>query len=295
MTTKCFALVNGRRMRLTKLDRCGRLSTDPCSSVVSDGFVTATISGEIDEGEEIEQKNAAGEVCVSRPPCPTKKWNTAEIEFCKVDPALFQLINPKWKLLHNAAGDVVGIAMGKEFTCDAGFALEIWTDVEGDDICDNPDAEGAWGYFLLPWMSNGYLSGDVAVANATINFTFNAKTKTKSKWGAGPYDVMLDAGGQPAPLFEPVESWEDTRIMVVDVEPPQAGCGCYIAATGATSGTPGAFTPTDAWAPEDIDDLRDSAVTASPATAWTAGSYVELDDGSRAHWDGDTWEPGTAP
>ncbi|MDX3525076.1 hypothetical protein P1P75_01050 [Streptomyces sp. ID05-39B] len=63
-----------------------------------------------------------------------------------------------------------------------------------------------------------------------------------------------------------------------------------VAATGATAGTPGSFTPSGSVAPGDITDL--TTVTASPATAWTTGQYVVLGDATEAHWDGDSWESG---
>lgn len=69
--------------------------------------------------------------------------------------------------------------------------------------------------------------------------------------------------------------------------------GAPITATGATAGTPGAFTPSGAVTPLAIDDLAD--VTASPATAWTEGQYVVLGDSSSAYWDGDSWAVGAAP
>lgn len=298
---QCFALVNGRRMRVTKVDNCGRPVGGNCSVVVTSGFVTATLSGEIDEGDEITVKNAAGETCVSRVPCPTKKWTNAEIEFCEVDVQLFQLFNPKWRILRNAAGSAVGVAMGRDFTCDGGFALEIWTDVEGDiDVCDNPDAEGAWGYLLVPWMTNGFLSGDVAVANDAISFTFSAKSKVNTRWGAGPYDVMVGDGGAPAPLFDPVEGWEDFRLMIVDITPPDAVCGCQPldyttppAATGATAGTPGTYTPAGAAQPRNLAALAN--VTADPTEAWVDGEHVRLYDGSTAYWNGTAWVAGEAP
>ncbi|MEU8133237.1 hypothetical protein [Streptodolium elevatio] len=65
-----------------------------------------------------------------------------------------------------------------------------------------------------------------------------------------------------------------------------------VVATGATAGSPGAFTPSGATAPFDIADL--GTVTASPLTAWTTGQHVILGDTSHAHWDGDSWEPGNA-
>lgn len=299
----CFALVNGRRMRLTKVDNCGRPVAGQCSQVVTSGFVTATLSPEIDEGEEITVKNAAGETCVSRPPCPTKKWTNAEIEFCEVDVELFAMLNPKWRIIRNAAGIAIGVAMGRDFTCDGGFALEIWTDTEGDlDVCDNPDAEGAWGYLLLPWMTNGAITGDVAVANDAITFTMSAKSKIKSRWGSGPYDVMLDAAtpANPAPLFEPVEGWQDMQLIIVDVAPPEPQCGCQPldyttppAATGATAGNPGFFTPTPSAQPSNIGAL--AGVVAEPATPWVDGQHVRTYAGDSVWWNGTAWVIGEAP
>ncbi|MGW6600605.1 phage tail tube protein [Streptomyces sp. NPDC055036] len=64
------------------------------------------------------------------------------------------------------------------------------------------------------------------------------------------------------------------------------------AATGATAGTPGAFTPSGSVAPYDLADL--ALVTADPLTAWTTGQHVVLGDGSNAAWDGDSWAEGVA-
>jgi hypothetical protein len=65
-----------------------------------------------------------------------------------------------------------------------------------------------------------------------------------------------------------------------------------VAATGATAGTPGTFSPTGSLAPYDLVDL--DLVTADPATAWTTGQYVTLGDGSNAYWDGADWVTGIA-
>jgi hypothetical protein len=65
-----------------------------------------------------------------------------------------------------------------------------------------------------------------------------------------------------------------------------------VAATGATAGTPGAFTPAGAVAPANLAAL--SGVTASPATAWTTGQSVVLGDASSAHWTGSAWASGVA-
>lgn len=65
-----------------------------------------------------------------------------------------------------------------------------------------------------------------------------------------------------------------------------------VAATGATAGAPGAFTPTGATTPADLAAL--TGITADPATAWTTGQHVVLGDASQAHWNGTAWAAGAA-
>jgi hypothetical protein len=67
-----------------------------------------------------------------------------------------------------------------------------------------------------------------------------------------------------------------------------------IPATGATAGTPGAFTPAGSLPPPDFPELLVAGITASPATAWTVGQYVVLGDASSAHWSGTAWVVGVA-
>jgi hypothetical protein len=64
------------------------------------------------------------------------------------------------------------------------------------------------------------------------------------------------------------------------------------AATGATAGTPGSFTPGGAMAPGNFAAL--SSVVASPTTAWTTGQHVILGDLSHAFWNGTAWMVGNA-
>jgi hypothetical protein len=63
-----------------------------------------------------------------------------------------------------------------------------------------------------------------------------------------------------------------------------------VAATGATAGQPGYFTPTGATTPANLAAL--SGITASPATAWTTGQYVVTADLLAANWTGSAWAAG---
>jgi hypothetical protein len=70
--------------------------------------------------------------------------------------------------------------------------------------------------------------------------------------------------------------------------------GGTVQATTFTAGTPGTITPTDATEPSTFAELTGGpAVTASPATAWTTGQYVQLPGttavGDRVSWNGTAW------
>jgi hypothetical protein len=66
-------------------------------------------------------------------------------------------------------------------------------------------------------------------------------------------------------------------------------------ATGATAGTPGTWTPAGSAPPADVASLTagtPNPVTASPATAWTTGQYVQTATAGptgQAHWNGTAW------
>jgi hypothetical protein len=69
------------------------------------------------------------------------------------------------------------------------------------------------------------------------------------------------------------------------------------AATGATAGVPGSWTPGGSDAPADIAALQASGIVANPNTAWTTGQYVQTQTAStpgRAYWNGTAWVQGSA-
>jgi hypothetical protein len=69
-------------------------------------------------------------------------------------------------------------------------------------------------------------------------------------------------------------------------------------ATGAAAGTPGTWTPAGADPPADVAALQASSITASPATPWTTGQYVQTATAGaagQACWTGSGWVGGAAP
>lgn len=102
-----------------------------------------------------------------------------------------------------------------------------------------------------------------------------------------------------ATLSLPLETKPDIEFGVEGDSEIVTGGGTTgtVAATGANAGTPGVWTPVGSVPPANLTALQNAlpAIAANPATAWTTGQYVDVGDASDAHWDGDTWESGTAP
>jgi len=244
----CPSFIGARVLRVTKLDSCGRPVYGPCSQVVTDGFVSVEISPEVEEGETYTQRNAAGDLCVSERGQDALQWFTVSIEFCRVDPALFTLMNPTWKVVRNAQGEPTGFRVGTKFSDREGFALELWPKATTQGaICDDDAPEDAEpnGYFLLPYVL-GTAPESWTLEDGVATFTLNGRTKGGSLWGRGPYNVVHDASGNPSPLLEPIDSGSVTgdpdhfHTDIVTVAPPTPECGCQpleAITPGALNGT----------------------------------------------------------
>lgn len=222
MATKKMKVLRGKRIRVTRLGDCG-LPPDygeDCSYVVTKGFVTATLTAEIEEGTEITQLDADGDLCISSQSRHNFKRWTISLELCDVDPELVSLLT-KVTLETDADGDVVGYrsVQGK---IENDFAFELWSGID-DQVCEDGQE---YGYFLVPWVSGGTL-GDIAIENGAVTFEINnAFSNGGGLWGVGPYDVVPDAAGDPAPLGVAIQDGEHHVQRLTTIAPPDATDGC---------------------------------------------------------------------
>lgn len=222
----CPSFLRGRRMRVTRLDTCGRPVAGAGNQVVTSGFISVEMSPEVSEGEEIEVKNAGGELCITDKACDAIKWYNVTISLCQVDIDLVTIMNPTWRRIVDESGEVIGWAENNNQDCSVGFALELWTEVaNAESVCDNPDAEGAWGYLLLPYLVGGTV-GDLTIENAEVTFEYTSRTKIGSRWGVGPYNIRQNpVTSAPMPLPIVVASDEPRIFLITTLAPPDAVCG----------------------------------------------------------------------
>lgn len=192
--TKCLSLVKGRRIRVTRLDGCGRPIYGDDSQVVTKGFITVAYTANTTETDEINVPNASGEVCIYEPSVTSLVGYGVEITFCQVDPELLALVTGQNVVLAADGSTVVGFDVDTKIGLDnSNFALELWAGSPAGDACSTAGAQGSFGYILLPFVSGGIL-GDFTVENAAVTFTVTgANTKEGNAWGVGPYkDIMLN-------------------------------------------------------------------------------------------------------
>lgn len=225
MPTTCWSPIRGRAMRVTKLNACGEWSAGPKMMAVSEGFVSVQLSFQYEDGEQTRKKSANGELCVVDPGKPALAQIDAEINFCGVDPDLWNIIsgNP---LVVDRNGDATGLRIGERV--DSNWALEVWTDVSGA-ACGEDD-EVPYGYLLLPFLFGGKI-GDLTVEEAAMDLTLSSSTKRNSLWGVGPYGVTYHDGTLPADppvvgaLLEAIGPKDHMHMDVVLVPPPTGACG----------------------------------------------------------------------
>lgn len=217
MATKKLASIKGRRMRLTRLDACGVPVVGSCSSLVTDGFIQIDIEEEVEEGEEISQKNAWGDYCIQEKDPDITKWVNVSVNMCQVDPDALDIIALN-AVPVVAGSDTVGATFGRTLAS-AAFGIEVWTKAAGQDACVGGTTE--WGYVVVPFVKNGRLSGGLSIANAALTVPLQGQGfPAPADWGITPYDdnPLLRTGGFPTG-----DMW---GIVRTTVQPPAVTAGC---------------------------------------------------------------------
>lgn len=221
MATHSFIPVLGKRIRVTRLDNCGRFP-DPGETdafIATDGFVTVSLTSEVEDGTEILKRKADGSLCVNERSADSFKYFGLEMELCGVNPALLSMMTNA-EAYQDGAGEDAGIVVA-EGDIQKWFALEVWTGLHGSGGCG--EGEDASGYVLLPFVVGGVL-GDIEIGGEdAVTFTITgARTKGGNVWGVGPYDVVYDNSepAEAAPLPTPLDPLDHLLLIDTALAPP---------------------------------------------------------------------------
>ena len=213
MATQILKSIKGKTVRLTRLDSCGNVVEGSCSTVVSDCFVSVTLSGEFEAGDEYIQKNAWGELCINdKDPDILKRVNVSVV-FAEINPDALDILTAANPVV--SGGNTIGASWSAEPN-ETAFALEVWTKRTGVD-CVGSDPE--WGYFVIPFVRNGKIDGDLAIENGSLTMTVMGEGFPASNtWGTSPYT--------PNPFLQPFPAGDLFGMVVTTVQPPADSGGC---------------------------------------------------------------------
>lgn len=226
MPAVCYQPIGGKVMRAIKVDACGTVLTGVGScKVITDGFVSIQRTAEYENPDEFIVKNANGDICVNFRTNPVLKWVNLEMQFCKVDPELFNLITGSPLVMDDAATpNAVGFRTRENVVSTVNFALEVWTNMAGSSSCSGGTVQ--YGYYLAPWIVQGTL-GDLTFENGPISFTVTARTKAGSLWGVGPFNIRNTVvSPTPAKLITAINALDHEHLQITNLAPPAAACGC---------------------------------------------------------------------
>lgn len=231
MPTRSITPIRGKRLRVTQLDDCGRI-TPTSMSITTEGFVTVSLSAQVEDGVDIQVRNASGALCINERGNPSFSGFDVEIEFCDVNPSLISFVTNAQDY-EDYAGDIAGFKIAEgEIT--GKFALELWTGLAG--VACGEDGEEASGYILLPLVKAGTL-GDLEIGGEdAITFSLaNSSTDGGNTWGVGPYDVLMDGDEETpeaAPLPEALDPLDHFLMIETYVAPPEPNAEPTVVPTG---------------------------------------------------------------
>lgn len=166
-------------MRLAKLDPTGVPMPGAGNLYVTDALIKLESKTILREGDDFEQPNGCGAVCVTYKDCDRLKRLDLSMELCTPDPQLKQMIAGGTLFDSNRgyAFPEVGLA-----TCPYGVSIEAWTKavVNGTQASDYP-----WFRWVFPrtiWNA----PGDFSLENAITGNVLTGHAEENPNWYNGP-------------------------------------------------------------------------------------------------------------
>ena len=280
-----FPIFKGLAMRLTRIDACGKPIEGDGNRLATKGFVSVQLTPVMRDRQEAEPINAEGRVCFSGTTPATRKWHTAEIAFCGVDPELVSMLTGYEKVL-GYDDAVIGMGDLPDIDDEFGVAVEVWTGGDADDDCPEPiddsvldiSDSGKTGGYLLFGAREWSPMGNITISEGVADFGLSGITYRIPQWGRGPYNVLQDDKGVPSRLKVGPGNKRHYTLLRTKVAPPAPTDGAVKLSVKSifTAASP-YYGPTAAIvAPDQVD--KAAAEPAGPPPSAAAKPPVKTDD-----------------
>lgn len=169
------------RMRLTRLNPDGSPLVGAKSQIVSNALTKANFTPQTEDGDEIELKNGAGELCVYYLAPATLKSMDFELDLCSPDPESAEMLSGGDVLVDGS--DSVGYAAPEVGTIPVpnGMSVELWSRAI---INSAPALVNPYLHWVFPrlFLVQDQLSFEADAAQPV----FKGNGQQNDGWGTGP-------------------------------------------------------------------------------------------------------------
>lgn len=176
--------VNGVALRVSRLDTDGSILPGENSIYTQKAFMSFQFTPEMEEGEEITEKNADGSLCYSSQERSTLKRVSLTLAVCSPDPELEELLLGG-TIFTGTDGDVLGYASPEsgEVANPNGVAIEAWS--RAMDQSGKPMAKNPFYHWVFPYGAFAP-SGDRVMENGLMANEYEGWATGNAEFGAGP-------------------------------------------------------------------------------------------------------------
>ena len=199
----CPASLHVLAARATRLNSDGSPATGATASYVTAHPMRVGLNPEVEEGEETLQRNGAGRICVIyRAPDEIKYWNL-ELDNCRIEPALFELMIEGMDLIPGAGeeapiGNILpsGIGDGSDAV---GVGIEFWTRAWDGDAALAGTPYIRWYIPKAVWTL-----GDNELSAEALTVSMTGRSENNPAFGDpyGDHPATFTANGRPAYFFD---------------------------------------------------------------------------------------------
>jgi len=215
MPTQDYAAsIQGVSIRVTRLDASGNLLNTAGDSYTTSAFMRISFTPEYEQGDEITEKSANGQICVSYQAPDTLKRVTMELAICEPDPELTNLISGGLLLRKNYG----------TFALPSNKSVGWGSPAVGDDPAGNGVAIECWSYavtggkraatapyfhWVFPYCRMR-LTGDRVIENGMVATTFEGYSLGNTLFGDGLDDRWEFPTATERPYAYARTSWAPT-------------------------------------------------------------------------------------
>jgi hypothetical protein len=215
-STKCYTPIQGRIIRIVKLDTCGVVVTGTgAATIIIDGFTQVSAAAQFENGDTHFQRRADAQACVNEKDPDVLTRFQLTTDFCVIDPGLVATTVTGRLLTFSESPTGTGFAI-PEGALTNRFSMEVWQGVAGPGACDPTTGLQRYVYNAFPNCGNAKI-GDyvISIAQSALQIVSESKrvsplwTLGASWLGAGAVQVIPDHWFQ----------------NLTTVAPPTASCG----------------------------------------------------------------------